>query len=88
MRLAFCAETWVDNTKFTKTINKLKMVFYWITNAMENNHTYRGEVWGEEMKVLKRRLPEDPATEHRLEGGDRGERPRGYLGQGSQPQRC
>ena len=55
---------------------------------MENNHTYRGEVWGEEMKVLKRRLPEDPATEHRLEGGDQGERPRGYLGQGSQPQRC
>lgn len=64
------------------------MVFYWTANARENNHTYGVRFGGEEMTVLKRRLPEDPATEHRLEGGDRGERPRGHLGQGSQPQRC
>ena len=40
------------------------------------------------MAVLKRRLPEDPPTEHSLEGGDQGERPWGHLGQGGQPQRC
>lgn len=46
------------------------MMFYWTTNARENDHTYGGEVWGEEDGSFKEEAPGRPC--HGAQAGRRG----------------
>ena len=48
------------------------MVFYWTTNARENNHSYGGEVWGEKDGSFKEEAP--GRSPHGAQPGRRGPR--------------